>query len=129
MEGMGITLNEWLVREGWALNFEPYAKGRFLADEASAANNRHGMWKGCLAAPTNWRHWNKTAPLMGSACPRDAVARIFVEAACSIKGSRTRKYHMPGCGSYDNTTNVVKWFCSEDEARAEGFTKAGNCPH
>ena len=22
----GVTLNEWLVREGWALNFEPYAK-------------------------------------------------------------------------------------------------------
>jgi len=25
------ALNEWLVREGWALNFEPYAKGRYLA--------------------------------------------------------------------------------------------------
>ena len=26
------ALNEWLVREGWALNFEPYAKGRYLVD-------------------------------------------------------------------------------------------------
>jgi len=27
VKGMDVTLNEWLVREGWALNFEPYAKG------------------------------------------------------------------------------------------------------
>ena len=27
----------------------------------------------------------------------DAAKRIFPEAACSIKGSSTRKYHMPGC--------------------------------
>jgi endonuclease YncB( thermonuclease family) len=128
VKGMDITLNEWLVREGWALNFEPYAKGRFLPDQADAANNRRGMWKGCFAAPWDFRNWRKDAPLMGSPCPPDAAPRIFVEAACSIKGSRSRKYHMPGCRSYDSTTNVAKWFCSEDEARAEGYTKARNCP-
>jgi endonuclease YncB( thermonuclease family) len=72
-EGIDITLNEWLVREGWALNFEPYAKGRFLAAQKDAAKNRRGTWKGCFAEPTNWRHWEKDAPLMGSACPRDAA--------------------------------------------------------
>ena len=125
VEGMDITLNKWLVREGWALNFEPYAKGRFLADQADAANNRRAMWKGCFAAPTNWRHWKKDAPLMGSPCPPDAAPRIF---DCLITGSRTQKYHDPGCPSYDSLTHVVKWFCSEDEARAEGYTKARNCP-
>ena len=65
---------------------------------------------------------------MGSPCASDARERIFIELPCSIKGSRTHIYHMPGCRSYDSTTNVVKWFCSEDEARAEGYTKAGNCP-
>jgi hypothetical protein len=124
----GVELNKWLVREGWAVNFEPYAKGRFLRDQADAAKNLRGIWKGCFAAPTDWRHWKKDAPLMGSACPRDAASRIFVEAACSIKGSRNHKYHMPGCRSYDSTTNVMMWFCSEDEARAEGYTKARNCP-
>lgn len=34
------TVNQWLVREGRALNFEPYAKGRFAADEADAKQNR-----------------------------------------------------------------------------------------
>jgi endonuclease YncB( thermonuclease family) len=128
VEGMDIILNKWLVREGWALNFEPYAKRRFLADQADAANNRRGIWKGCFAAPTNWRHWKKDAPLMGSPCPPDAPERLFPEEACSIKGSSSHKYHMPGCRSYDTTTNVKKWFCSEEQARDEGYTKAGNCP-
>jgi len=123
-----MELNEWFVREGWALNFEPYAKGRYLAAQRDAANNRRGIWKGCFAAPTDWRHWKKDAPSMGSACLRDATERIF---DCRIKGNqRSKKYHHPGCPSYDSisTKNVAKMFCSEDEARAEGYTKAGNCP-
>jgi endonuclease YncB( thermonuclease family) len=119
----GMELNKWLVREGWAVNFEPYAKGRFLRDQADAAKNRRGIWKGCFAAPTDWRHWKKDAPLMGSACPRDATERIF---DCRIKGhQRSKKYHHPGCPSYDSisTKNVAKMFCSEDEARAEGYTR------
>jgi hypothetical protein len=128
LERMDITLNKWLVREGWALNFEPYARGRFLPDQRDAEKNRRGIWKGCFAAPTNWRHWRKNCPLMGSACPSAATERIFVEDRCSIKGSQSRKYHMRGCPNYDSMTNVVKWFCSEDEARAEGYTRAGNCP-
>jgi endonuclease YncB( thermonuclease family) len=128
VEGMDITLNEWLVREGWALNFEPYARRRFLAPQRDAEKNRRGMWQGCFAAPWDLRRWKKDAPLMGSQCPPGARERIFPEAACSIKGSRSRIYHMPGCPNYDSITNVVKWFCSEDEARAEGYTKAKNCP-
>jgi endonuclease YncB( thermonuclease family) len=124
-----MELNEWLVREGWALNFEPYAKGRYLAAQRDAAKNRRGIWKGCFAAPTDWRHWKKDAPLMGSACPSDAASRIF---DCRIKGNqRSKKFHHPGCPSYDSISakNVAKkMFCSEDEARSEGYTKAGNCP-
>jgi endonuclease YncB( thermonuclease family) len=126
VEDMDITLNKWLVQEGWALNFEPYAKGRFLTPQRDAAKGRRGIWKGCFVEPTNWRHWEKNASkLMGSACPPDAAERIF---DCRIRGSRSDKYHHPGCLSYDSMTHVVKSFCSEGEARAAGFTKAGNCP-
>jgi len=127
-EGTNITLNEWLVREGLALNFEPYAKGRYLAAQKDAEKNRRGMWKGCFVAPTNWRHWETNAPLMGSACRPDAAEHIF---DCRIKGNRhSGLYHHPGCPSYDSisTKNVAKLFCSEDEARAEGYTKAKNWP-
>src|SRR5262252_9908513 len=30
VDGTNFTFNERLVREGWALNFEPYARRRFL---------------------------------------------------------------------------------------------------
>jgi endonuclease YncB( thermonuclease family) len=125
IEGTDISLNKWLVQKGWALNFEPFAKGRFVADQADATDSRRGMWKGCFTAPTNWRNWRKNAPLIGSPCPPDATERIF---GCLIKGSRSHKYHHPGCPGYDGTMHVVKWFCSEDDARADGYTKAGNCP-
>ena len=120
-------LNDWLVREGWAVNLEPYAKGRFLRDQADAAKNRRGIWKGCFAAPTDWRRWRKDARLMGSACPSDAASRMF---DCRIKGNqRSKKYHHPGCPGYDSiSAKNAKMFCFEDEARAEGYTRAGNCP-
>jgi len=77
----GKELNEWLVRQGWALNFEPYAKGRYLAAQRDAEKNHRGMWKGCFAAPWDIRRWKKDAPLMGSPCSPDARERIFREPA------------------------------------------------
>jgi hypothetical protein len=86
-----MELNKWLVREGWAVNFEPYAKGRFLREQADAANNRRGIWKGCFAVPTDWRHWKKDAPLIGSACPSDAASRIF---DCRAATDRALRVHL-----------------------------------
>jgi len=77
-------MNEWMVRQGWAINFEPYAKRRYLAAQRDAETNRRGIWKGCFAAPGDIRHWKKSAPLMGSPCSPDARARIFREDACSM---------------------------------------------
>ena len=38
-EGDSSTINQWLVREGQALNFDPYARGRYQRDQASAREN------------------------------------------------------------------------------------------
>ncbi len=40
LEGETASLNQLLVRQGFALNFEPYARGRFREDEAAAKANR-----------------------------------------------------------------------------------------
>lgn len=40
---------------------------------------------------------------------------------CNIKGSSSHIYHLPGDPWYDRTTHVVKWFCSEKEAKQAGF--------
>ena len=55
--------------------------------------------------------------------------------SCEIKGnissSKEKIYHLPGCGSYEKTvideSAGERWFCSEQEAEAAGWRKAGNC--
>src|SRR5437899_180252 len=47
VEGETMTLNRWLVRQGWAIDFEPYARRRFEADEMEARDERLGLWSGC----------------------------------------------------------------------------------
>jgi len=135
----GIDQHHWLVQQGWALNFEPYAKREFLADEEEAKRDRFGMWKGCFVAPRDFRRWNKrTAKLLGWQCPPDAREKLFPDIAgmptgCEIKGRYTLRaspyegiYHLPGCRSY-RRTKANRWFCSEEDAIAARFRKAFTC--
>jgi endonuclease YncB( thermonuclease family) len=146
VDGDATTLNQQLVREGWAVNFEPYAKGRFKADEDDALANRRGQWKGCFATPRDFRRWNKgTAKMLGSTCStgNDTPERdkLFPDdpampSGCSIKGKVSLRaqltgnrgiYHMEGCRDYQRTKHPNRWFCSEEEAKAAGFRKAFTC--
>ena len=73
-----------------------------------------------------------------AAAPVPGIAKTaFADAAqdCVIKGNisiDTGKhiYHLPGQRDYARTIIRAKfgerWFCSEDEARAAGWRKAGN---
>ena len=116
-----------------------------FADEAAAKDNRGGLWKGCFVAPEEFRHDNKAAVLLGSACPsdkdRELRESLFPEEpsmppGCSIKGKFATRarftgdvgiYHLRGCPSYPALTRPDRWFCSEDDARAAGFRRAYNC--
>jgi endonuclease YncB( thermonuclease family) len=145
VEGETVSLNQLLVRQGFALNFEPSAKGRFREDEAGAKDNRRGLWKGCFAAPQEFRGGKKDGALLGGSCRADKDREIrevlFPEypampPGCSIKGKfalRARVtgnvgiFHLQACRSYPPLTKPDRWFCSEDDARAAGFRKAYNC--
>jgi hypothetical protein len=57
-------------------------------------------------------------------------------ATCNVKGNvsqstKEKIYHVPGCPNYGQTvietTAGERMFCSEAEARAAGWRKAGNC--
>ncbi len=144
-EGETTSLNQALVRQGFALDFEPSAKGRFLEDEAGARESRLGLWKGCFVAPQDFRLGKKDGALRGGACrtdrDRQIRAALFPEDLamppnCNIKAKfavRARVtgnvgvYHLRGCPSYPGLTNPDRWFCSEDEAQAGGFRRAYNC--
>jgi endonuclease YncB( thermonuclease family) len=143
--GSPESLNQLLVRQGFALNLEPSAKGRFKADETAAQTARVGLWKGCFVPPQNFRKGLKTSPLFGAACRKDKDAELrdvlfptepAAPPGCTIKAQYARRakltfnvgvYHLRGCPSYPAVTKPHRWFCAEDDARAEGFRRAFNC--
>jgi endonuclease YncB( thermonuclease family) len=145
VEGETASLNQELVSAGFALDFEPSAKGRFLQDEAGARDARLGLWKGCFVAGQEFRMGKKDGSLHGAACRTDRDRQIrealFPEdlampSSCSIKGKFAVRasvtgnvgiYHLQGCPSYPATTQPDRWFCSEDDAEAAGFRRAFNC--
>jgi endonuclease YncB( thermonuclease family) len=147
IEGEAMSLNRWLVREGWALSFAPLARARFKADEDDARSNVRGLWKGCFARPQSARRPNNSGQpiFLGAACPKDRSREVrnilfptrpTMQPGCSIKARLAVRanltghrgiYHLESCRSYRRTTNPDRWFCSEDEARAEGFRKSLTC--
>ncbi len=145
VDGETTSLNQLLVRQGFALNAESSAKGHFQDDEAAARSDRRGLWRGCFVAPREFRRGKKDGSLLGAACRSDKDREIrqvlFPEElaappACSIKAKfavRARVtgnlgiYHLQGCRSYAPLTKPDRWFCSEDDAQAAGFRRAYNC--
>ena len=94
-EGETVSLNQQLVQQGYAMDFGPSAKGRFLDDEAKARDARLGLWKGCFAAPDDFRRGKKDGALRGGACRTDRDRQIrealfpdylAMPPSCSIKG-------------------------------------------
>ena len=142
IQGEGSTINSWLVEHGLAINFEPYAKGRYLKAQLQAKDGRRGIWAGCFVEPQQFRRWEKTrAPLVGPTCKQEDLNKLFPDHpnmphGCPIKGSTPARakaeghrgiYHMEGCRSYRQVTNPKRWFCSEQDAIAAGFRKARTC--
>lgn len=68
--------------------------------------------------------------------PPSPYCHATESSSCKIKGNINDKkekiYHIPGCGSYKKTVINPEdgecWFCTEAEASAAGWRKAGNCP-
>lgn len=48
------------------------------------------------------------------------------------KGTKQRVYHLPDCYNYNqiniNPNESDRWYCTEAEAQAAGFTKSKDCP-
>jgi len=145
IEGETTSLSQLLIDQGFGLNVEASATGRFKVDEARAREDRKGLWKGCFVAPQEFRRGKKDGPLLGGSCPaeRDREIRdvlfpddLAMPVGCNIKGKfavRARVtgnlgiYHLQACRSYPGLTKPDRWFCSEEDAQAAGFRRAYNC--
>ena len=134
----GKDVNAWLVREGWALAYRQYSP-TYIDEEAAAKAARRGVWKGEFVPPWDWRRGNRLkAASRGdrrNAATRDAPRVAAPDrGACRIKGnishnSGRRIYHMPGDRDYErtriSTSRGERYFCTEAEARAAGWRRAG----
>jgi endonuclease YncB( thermonuclease family) len=145
VQGDQASLNQQLVRAGFAMSSDGSTKARFADDAASARDAKTGLWKGCFVVPKEFRVGKKDGALIGAACRSDRDKEIraalfpedFAEpGGCNIKGKfavRARVtfnvgiYHLRGCPSYPAITEPDRWFCTEDDAQAAGFRKAFNC--
>jgi endonuclease YncB( thermonuclease family) len=145
VQGEPVSLNQILVRQGYALNSEPSAKGRFKDDQAAAKDSRLGLWKGCFVAPQDFRRGRKDGALLGGSCRADKDREIrdvlfpdhpAMPSGCSIKAKRAIRarvtgnvgvYQMQGCRNYPALAKPDRWFCSEEDAQAAGFRRAYNC--
>jgi endonuclease YncB( thermonuclease family) len=136
----GEDINAWLVREGWALAYVRYSRA-YVTEEVAAREERKGLWSGAFIAPWGWRHRSKQTIILGAlSVPVSAQSQLLAPASsaaasspdCIIKGNVNRNgeriYHLPGQAAYAkiNMEDPQKrWFCSEDDARAAGWRRAG----
>lgn len=116
----GADLGDWMVRSGWAVEFDRYSDGRYAAAETEAVAARSGIHSGAFTVPADWR----------AQTPVEEVAASYKSAGdCRIKGNINaegeRIYHSPGMRSYGPTrideAAGERWFCSEAEATASGW--------
>ena len=128
-----------MVRQGWALAYAKYSTA-YLPEEKEARAAERGIWRGAFIAPWDWRHREHDAIVLGAtSVPINARAELFdaMSAAsapspdCVIKGNVNRKgeriYFLPSQLDYSRinmTKPGVRWFCSEDQARAAGWRPA-----
>lgn len=107
-----------LVAEGAAFAYRRYAQD-YVDAEKRAAIAGIGLWQGEAERPD--LHRATTAPP-----PQAPPGRCAIKGNISANG---RIYHLPGSRSYDetriDTRRGERWFCSEAEARAAGWRRAG----
>ena len=113
-----INLNEQLVFEGLVLAYQKYSAD-FVNAENIAKQNAAGLWGGKFVEPWDWRRGERHKTDQNSFEDRKV---------CLIKGNISNKgkiYHTPESPWYGrtkiNTSKGERWFCSIEEAEAEGW--------
>jgi len=113
-----------MVRAGFATAYRRYSLD-YVDEETEARGARRGIWAGEFTPPDSYRRDDRRE---SSAQARDTGAQP-PRAGCAIKGNINGEgehiYHVPGASSYANTQidegRGERWFCSETEARREGW--------
>lgn len=108
-----------MVRQGGAMAYRRYSD-RYVNAEVAARREGLGVWASDWMEPEAYRQQDQ------------APVQAAPDGGCAIKGNigaqGKRIYHLPGQADYAatriNEGKGERWFCSEAEARAEGFRRA-----
>ena len=122
-----LSLNDELVKRGWAVAYREYSEAHVTAEKAARAAKR-GIWSGTFQMPAEWRQERRGQ--------RGSNTSTFTDQSrdgCKIKGNIGRSgqkiYHQPGDRGYGstriNTRRGERWFCTEREAQDNGWKHAG----
>jgi micrococcal nuclease len=146
----GTDFGNTMIKDGYAHEYtydSPYKyQSEYRAAQRDAESGKRGLWadNACPVAKTTVTPPPPAAPAPQPTpvtpppppVPTPAPAPSPAPTSCVIKGnissSKEKIYHMPGCGSYNqtaiDTSAGERWFCSEQEAVTAGWRKAKNCP-
>jgi hypothetical protein len=106
-----------LVRNGYVFATDTSFFSSLSGDERTAREAKRGIWQGEIVRPQEWRDqaWE--------------VAKRGAPDGCPIKGvvrASTKIYTLPWSDAYAEarvrTDRGGRWFCSEEDAKAAGFT-------
>jgi len=124
----GRSVQEWMVTNGWALDWPHYSGGAYARLQENARRKGRGVWQGRFDIPWEWR----AAQRQGDSRGVVSAAETGGESGCVIKGNINsageRIYHAPGQKDYGRTKisgqKGERWFCSDEEAQAAGWRPA-----
>ena len=140
-----VSIEHWLVREGWAIEFKMHSYGQFAEEQLDAREHQRGIWATCFADPRDHRYSNKSGATLLGQCPSDSsLVRdqlfgrgLFIKAKVYAIGRQILTglkgiYHTEGCRSYGKMANEpdgqrLVFFASPALAEEAGFRKAKNC--
>ncbi|MDQ6436362.1 thermonuclease family protein [Mesorhizobium sp. LHD-90] len=121
----GTSVQEWLVLNGFALDWERYSGGAYAKLQEDARSRNSGLWSGSFENPWDWRA-NKRVP--AAAVPLSAQDGGGCRIKGNISASGERIYHVPGQEHYARTgiseNKGERWFCTADEAVSAGWRPA-----
>ena len=117
-------LSAEMARSGFATAYRRYSSD-YVDEENEARAARRGIWAGDFTSPEDYRRDETPTQPRDRPTPPQRGTRDGCHIKGNINGEGERIYHVPGSPSYDDTRidddKGERWFCTEDEARREGW--------
>ncbi|MCP5365965.1 MAG: thermonuclease family protein [Hyphomicrobiales bacterium] len=95
--------------------FDPGSAPGYEADQQVARGAGLGIWGGAFTPPWQWRE---------TATPDDETSHCPIRGVVDDGGRRVYTTPLDGADAQDDGDDV-RWFCSDDEARAAGWRRPG----